>query len=171
MTLRQGLSVTNGILSDRVTSNELKSNNTLEVTGISTLSTTNITGNVSINGVPSQTPNVTTPSNLTITNGKLTISETTSNTFNNDCIFNGNITATNLSLVNPLSLSELKCNDLNFTNSVGNNAMKIGNNGGSLFNPNSITIGNTYSTTYLNGLVLFTGSTFNMSSYINQVGF
>ena len=110
-------------------------------------------------------------SNLTITNGKLTITGETANTFNNDCIFNGNITATNLSLVNPLSLSELKCNDLNFINSVGNNSMKIGNNGGSLFNPNSITIGNSFSTTYLNGLVFFTGPTFNTSSFINQVGF
>ena len=171
MTLRQGLSVTNGILSDRVTSDELKSNDTLEVTGVSSLSTTNITGNVSINGVPTQTPNVTTPSNLTITNGKLTITGETANIFNNDTIFNGDITATNLTLVNPLSLSELKCNNLNFTNSVGNNALNIGTNGGSLFNPNSISIGNAFSTTYLNGLVLFTGSTFNMSSYINQVGF
>jgi hypothetical protein len=154
MTLRQGLAVTNGIQSDRVTTaTELKSNGTLEVVGTSTLSTTNITGN------------------LSITNGKLTINGTSSNTFNNDCIFNGNITATNLSLVNGLSLTELNCNNLKFTNSVGNNAMNIGTNGGSFLNPNSIYIGNNYSTTYLNGLVVFAGLTFNMSSFINQVGF
>jgi hypothetical protein len=154
MNLRQGLSVTNGILSDRVTtSTELKSNGTLQVTGISTLSTTNLS-----------------TGDLTITNGKLTISGTTSNTFNNDCIFNGNITATNLSLVNGLSLNELNCNNLKFSNSVGGNTMNIGTNGGSLFNSNSITIGNTFSTTYLNGLVIFTGPTFNISNYINQIG-
>jgi hypothetical protein len=154
MTLRQGLAVTNGIQSDRVTTaTELKSNGTLEVVGVSTLSTTNRNGN------------------LSITNGKLTINGTSSNTFNNDCIFNGNITATNLSLVNGLSLTELNCNNLKFTNSVGNNAMNIGTNGGSFLNPNSIYIGNNYSTTYLNGLVVFAGLTFNMSSFINQVGF
>jgi len=119
----------------------------------STLSNTNITGN------------------LTITNGKLTISGTTANTFNNECIFNGNITATNLSLVNGLSLNELNCNNLKFTNSVGNNAMNIGTNGRSFLSPNSIYIGNNYSTTYLNGLVIFSGLSFNMNSFINQVGF
>jgi hypothetical protein len=155
MTLRQGLAVTNGIQSDRVmTSTELKSNGTLEVVGTSTLSTTNLT-----------------TGNLTITNGKLTISGTNPNTFNNDCIFNGGITATNLSLVNGLSLTELSSNNLKFSNSVGNNAMNIGTNGGSLLSPNSIYIGNTFSTTYLNGLVVFSGLTFNMSSFINQVGF
>jgi hypothetical protein len=155
MTLRQGLAVTNGIQSDRViTTTELKSNGTLEVVGTSTLSTTNLT-----------------TGNLTITNGKLTISGATANTFNNDCIFNGNITATNLSLVNGLSLTELSCNNLKFSNSVGNNAMTIGTNGGSLLSPNSIYIGNNFSTTYLNGLVVFSGVTFNMSSFINQVGF
>jgi len=155
MTLRQGLAVTNGIQSDRVTTaTELKSNGTLEVVGTSTLSTTNLT-----------------TGSLTITNGKLTISGTNPNTFNNDCIFNGGITATNLSLVNGLSLTELSCNNLKFSNSVGNNAMNIGTNGGSLLSPNSIYIGNTFSTTYLNGLVVFSGLTFNMSSFINQVGF
>ncbi len=49
--------------------------------------------------------------------------------------------------------------------------MNIGTNGGSFLNPNSIYIGNNYSTTYLNGLVVFAGLTFNMSSFINQVGF
>jgi hypothetical protein len=170
MNLRQGLAVTDGITSDRVTtSTELKSNGTLEVVGTTTLSTTNITGNVSINGVPTQDPLVTTPSNLTITNGKLTVSGETANTFNNDCIFNGNITATNLSIVNGLSLTELKCNEIKFTNSVGNNGMNIGTNGGSFVSPNSIYIGNNFSTTYLNGLVIFSGLTFNMSSYINQI--
>jgi len=164
MTLRQGLAVTNGVQSDRVTtSTELKSNGTLEVIGTSILSTTNITGNVSINGVPTQTPNVTTPSNLTITNGKLTISGTTANTFNNDCIFNGNVTVTNLSLTN------LNCNNLNFSNSLGGNSLYIGTNGGSLTSPNVISIGNGYSSTVLNGLVIFNGPTFNMSSYINQI--
>lgn len=172
MNLREGLTVTNGITSDRVTtSTELKSNGTLQVVGSSILSTTNITGDLTINGVPTQTPNVTTPSNLTITNGKLTISGSTANIFNNDCIFNGNITATNLSIVNGLSLTELNCNNLNFTNSVGNNGMNIGTNGGSFVSPNSIYIGNNFSTTYLNGLVIFSGLTFNMSSFINQVGF
>ena len=171
MNLRQGLAVTDGITSDRVTtSTELKSNGTLQVIGSSILSTTNITGDLTINGVPTQTPNVTTPSNLTMTNGKLTISGTTPNTFNNDCIFNGNITATNLSIVNGLSLTDLNCNNLNFTNSVGNNAMRIGTNGGSFVSPNSIYIGNNFSTTYLNGLVIFSGLTFNMSSFINQLG-
>jgi hypothetical protein len=49
--------------------------------------------------------------------------------------------------------------------------MRIGNNGGSLLSPNSINIGNIYSTTYLNGYVVFSGVTFNMTSFINQVGF
>ena len=171
MNLREGLSVANGITSDRVTtSTELKSNGTLQVVGISTLSTTNITGDLTINGVATQTPNVTTQSNLTISNGKLTITGTSSNIINNDTIFNGGITATNLSLVNGLSLTELKCNNLNFTNSVGNNGMNIGTNGGSFVSPNSIYIGNSYSTTYLNGLVIFSGLTFNMTSFINQLG-
>jgi hypothetical protein len=153
MTLRQGLAVTNGVQSDRVTTaTELKSNGTLEVVGISTLSTTNITGN------------------LTITIEILTTSGNTANTLNNDCIFNGNITATNLSIVNGLSLTDLNCNNLNFTNSGGGNNMNIGTNGGSLYNFNSINIGNNVSTTYLNGLVIFTGPTFNMSNYINQIG-
>jgi hypothetical protein len=170
MNLRQGLAVTDGITSDRVTtSTELKSNGTLQVIGSSILSTTNITGNLTINGIPTQDPLVTTPSNLTITNGKLTISGTTANIFNNDTIFNGSVTATNLSIVNPLSLTELKCNEISFTNSVGGNTMKIGTNGGALYNPNTITIGNTTSVTQMNGLVIFAGPTFNMSSYINQI--
>jgi hypothetical protein len=162
MNLRQGVTVTNGITSDRVTtSTELKSNGTLQVVGTTTLSTTNINGNLIINGVPD--PIVITPSNLTITNGKLTVSGETANTFNNDCIFNGNITATNLSLTN------LNCNNLNFSNSLGGNSLYIGTNGGSLASPNVISIGNGYSSTVLNGFVIFNGPTFNMSSYINQI--
>jgi hypothetical protein len=162
MNLREGLTVTNGITSDRVTtSTELKSNGTLQVVGTTTLTTTNINGNLIINGVPD--PIVITPSNLTITNGKLTVSGETPNIFNNDTIFNGNITATNLSLTN------LNCNNLYFSNSLGGNSLYIGTNGGSLISPNVISIGNGYSSTVLNGFVIFNGPTFNMSSYINQI--
>ena len=132
--------------------------------------------------------------NLTITTGKLEIigGVGLTNYINNDTTFNGNIICNNnLSITNNLTVdneitslnitgttisaanlfvsTNLNSNNLNFNNTLGNN-MNIGTNVLSPISLNTINIGNTFTRTYLNGIVFFAGGTFNMSLFINQIG-
>jgi hypothetical protein len=127
--------------------------------------------------------------NLTITTGKLEIigGVGLTNYINNDTTFNGNIicnnnlsitnnltvdneiTGTSISAANLFVSTNLNSNNLNFNNTLGNN-MNIGTNVLSPISLNTINIGNTFTRTYLNGIVFFAGGVFNMSSFINQIG-
>jgi hypothetical protein len=132
--------------------------------------------------------------NLTITTGKLEIigGVGLTNYINNDTTFNGNIicnnnlsitnnltvdneitslniTGTSISAANLFVSTNLNSNNLNFNNTLGNN-MNIGTNVLSPISLNTINIGNTFTRTYLNGIVFFAGGTFNISSFINQIG-
>jgi hypothetical protein len=110
---------------------------------------------------------------LTISTGNLTIS--TGNLICNNNLNVANeitgltITGTNMSANNLTVNNNFNCNNLNFNNPSVNLTMRIGTNA-TVFN-NDIIIGTNFTTTYLNGIVVFNGGTFNMSTYINQLLF
>jgi hypothetical protein len=132
--------------------------------------------------------------NLTITTGNLEIigGVGLTNYINNDTTFNGNIicnnnlsitnnltvdneitslniTGTSISAANLFVSTNLNSNNLNFNNQLGN-IMNIGTNVVSPLSFNRIDIGNSFTRTYLNGVVFFAGGAFNMNSFIDQIG-
>jgi len=132
--------------------------------------------------------------NLTITTGKLEIIGGVGliNYINNDTTFNGNIicnnnlsitnnlnvdneitslniTGTSISAANLFVSTNLNSNNLNFNKQLGN-IMNIGTNVVSPLSFNRIDIGNSFTRTYLNGVVFFAGGAFNMNSFIDQIG-
>ena len=97
-----------------------------------------------------------------------TISCATSLISNGTLLVVGETTMANIS-----SSGSINCNTYGFSNTVGvMQNMTIGANGNTILGmpPSTITIGNMYSTTILNGVILFNGTTLNFGSgWINQL--
>jgi len=151
MSLYQGLAVTNGIQSDRVTcATDLVSNGVLQVTGASTLSTTTV----------NSTLNVTGTSTLYNTNINGTLGVTGTSTLSTTTLPNGNLTISNGSLfvngASTLNATNLATGNLTITTEIlgGVGQLNYINNdtifNGNMFCNNNLTITNNLNTLNIN---------------------